>query len=147
MHASIPTQRQIELIQESFSLVEPIAEQAAALFYVRLFELDPSLKSLFPRDLSDQGRKLMRAIGLLVRSLNDLDTVRPVLQTLGERHAGYGVQESHYGTVGQALIWTLNKGLGDNFDGQTQDAWLCLYGLVSATMIEAAEAAELPLSA
>ena len=118
MHAAIPTQKQIELIQSSFALVEPIAEQAAGLFYLRLFELDPGLKALFPSDMSEQGLKLMRAIGLLVRSLNDLDAVRPVLVSLGQRHSGYGVETHHYGTVGEALIKSVVRSAGTQITGR-----------------------------
>ena len=112
-----------------------------------MFELDPAVKAMFPDDLSEQGRKLMHAIGLLVRSLKDVEKVQPVLVSLGQRHAGYGVEPYHYCIVGEALIWTLATGLGDKFDGQTKDAWVALYALVSSIMCEAGEATRLAKSA
>ena len=138
MQSSPLTQDQRDRILASFAKVEPIAGQAAALFYMRLFELDPSLKSLFPTDLTDQGQKLMRAIGMLVRSLDDTPKVIGVLEHLGERHVGYGAEPYHYDLVGQALLWTLGQGLGDAFDEETEAAWVVLYGVVSTTMINAA---------
>ena len=141
------TDRQRSLIEASFKQVEPIADQAAALFYMRLFELDPALKALFPNDLTDQGRKLMRAIGMLIRSLDDLPKVTAVLTHLGEKHVGYGAEPHHYGLVGEALLWTLDQGLGDSFDDETEEAWATLYGVVSGVMCEAAARSVLAKSA
>src|SRR5215216_3413568 len=109
------TQTQIDLVQGSFGLVEPIADTAAGLFYGRLFELDPTLRPLFKRDITEQGRMLMQMIAIAVRSLDHVDTVVPAVKALGQRHVGYGVQPAHYDTVGAALLWTLEQGLGDVF--------------------------------
>src|SRR5580658_6632272 len=95
------------LVRDSFAKVAPIAPQAAALFYDRLFALDPSLKPLFKGDMTEQGRLLMAMIGTAVANLNRLETIVPAVQELGRRHATYGVQPAHYDTVGSALLWTL----------------------------------------
>lgn len=133
------TPEQKELVQSSFAKVEPIAATAAELFYARLFELDPSLKSLFSGDMEEQGKKLMTMLGTAVRSLNNLEGLVPVVQRLGERHVGYGVETGHYVTVGNALLDTLEKGLGDDFTPEVKEAWTVVYGVLSSTMIAAAD--------
>lgn len=132
---------QIKLVQESFEKVVPIADAAAALFYGRLFDLDPSLEPLFKGDMVEQGRKLMQMIGVAVKSLDRLEQVLPAVRTLGARHAGYGVRERDYETVGRALIWTLKKGLGDDFTPETEAAWAETYAALAGVMKEAQAAA------
>lgn len=132
------TPRQIELVKSSFAQVAPIAEQAAALFYSNLFSADPSLKPLFKGDMQGQGQKLMQMIGVAVGKLDELEVLVPVLQRLGERHANYGVMDSHYATVGGALLLTLSQGLADAFTEEVEEAWSTAYGLMAGTMIEAA---------
>ncbi len=131
---------QIDLVQSSFAQVAPIADQAAALFYGRLFELDPDLKQLFHGDMDEQGKKLMQMIAVAVNSLNNLDAIVPAVQALGERHVGYGFQPADYDTVGSALIWTLGQGLGDAFTPEVEAAWVEVYGTLSSVMLEAAAA-------
>lgn len=133
---------QVQLVQETFKAVAPIAEQAATLFYGRLFELDPELEMLFRTDIKEQGRKLMGMLGLAVSGLSDIPALVPVVQDLGRRHIGYGVEEAHYDTVGAALIWTLEQGLGAAFTADVRDAWLTAYTLLATTMKEAAREAE-----
>jgi hemoglobin-like flavoprotein len=137
---------QIDLVQESFALVAPIAPVAADLFYTRLFELDPSLSHLFPADLTEQKKKLMTMLQVAVASLRKPDQLVPALQNLGRRHGGYGVQDSHYETVGAALIWTLEQGLGSAFTPEVREAWVALYTVVATTMQEAARAVEMNLA-
>lgn len=135
------TPEQKSLVQESFKLVEPIASQAAELFYARLFELDPSLQALFSGDMKQQGDKLMDMLGTAVRTLDNLDILVPIVQRLGQRHVGYGVKEGHYETVGTALIDTLEKGLGEAFTDEVRAAWVTVYGILSTTMIDATKEA------
>ena len=133
---------QIRLVQESFERVVPIADAAATLFYGRLFDLDPALESLFKGDMVEQGRKLMQMLGVAVKSLDRLEQVLPAVCALGARHAGYGVREKDYDTVGRALIWTLKKGLGDDFTPETEAAWAETYAALAGVMKKAqAEAA------
>lgn len=131
----------ISLVQQSWTQVAAIAPQAAALFYQNLFNADPSLKPLFKGDMEDQGRKLMQMIGAAVGKLNDLDTLVPILQGLGRRHADYGVQDVHYGTVGGALLLTLSQGLGDGFTPAVRTAWTEVYGVMAQVMKDAAKPA------
>ena len=130
---------QITLVQQSFAKVAPIADAAAAMFYQRLFELDPALTKLFRGDMKDQGKKLMAMIAGAVRGLDRLDTLVPVLHKLGARHVGYGVKEKDYKTVGAALLWTLEKGLGSGFTHEVRAAWTVVYGLLAQTMLDAAK--------
>ena len=132
------SQAQKQLVQMSFAKVEPIAEAAAELFYNKLFELDPGLKALFKTDMKEQGRKLMATLKLAVKGLDDLERLVPVVQDLGRRHAGYGVQPGHYDTVAEALLWTLGQGLKDDFTPEVRAAWTAVYALLADTMAEAA---------
>ncbi len=132
------TTTQKQLVQGTFSQVAPIADTAARLFYDRLFELDPSLRPLFRGDMEEQGRKLMQMIGAAVSGLDDLDALVPVVQDLGRRHAGYGVLDSHYDTVGEALLWTLGQGLGDEFTPEVEAAWAQTYTVLADVMKQAA---------
>jgi nitric oxide dioxygenase len=132
------TPEQVLLVQTSFEKVGPIAPQAAAIFYTRLFDVMPEAKPLFKADLEDQGRKLMSSLGTVVRSLNRLDQVLPAIKTLATRHVQYGVKPEHYPPVGATLLWTLEQGLGKDFTPDVAEAWKAAYAALSAVMIEAA---------
>ena len=132
------TPRQKELVQTSWEKVVPISETAASLFYGRLFELDPSLKSMFTSDITEQGKKLMTMITMAVRGLDNLGALVPAVQALGRRHGSYGVKDEHYGTVAAALLWTLEQGLGPDFTPETKEAWVVVYTILADTMKGAA---------
>lgn len=124
-----------QMVQESWLKIDPIADTAATLFYDRLFELDPTLRPLFAfTDLHEQKKKLMQTLTVVVRGLYKLDELTPALEALGRRHVGYRVQDAHYETVGQALLWTLEQGLGDAFTPTLRDAWAETYHLVTSAM-------------
>lgn len=129
---------QVTLIKASWSKVVPIADAAADIFYDKLFELDGSLRKLFPQDLAEQKKKLMATLGRVVSSLDNLPAVLPAVEDLGRRHVGYGVKPEHYATVGGALLATLRAGLGDAFTSEVEAAWTEAYGTLSKVMIEAA---------
>lgn len=129
---------QIRLVQDSFKSVALIADEAAALFYGRLFELDPQLRRLFKSDPKEQGRKLMTMIGMAVRGLDNIAALVPVVKNLGRRHVGYGVMPAHFDVVGAALLWTLRQGLGPAFTSEVESAWTATYALLASTMKEAA---------
>jgi hemoglobin-like flavoprotein len=135
------TAAQKTLVQDTFAIIMPIADDAAALFYQKLFELDPSLKSMFRGDMAEQRKKLMQMLTAAVKGLDRLEQLVPVVQDLGRRHGAYGVKESHYETVGAALLWTLEAGLGRNFTPEVKEAWAAVYGLLATTMKEAAREA------
>lgn len=133
------TSHQVTLVQTTWEKVVPIADTAAALFYGRLFELDPALKPLFTSDIKEQGRKLMQMITVAVRGLGNLAALVPAVQELGRRHVGYGVKKEHYDTVGAALLWTLEQGLGPAFTAEVREAWATVYGVLATTMQAAAD--------
>lgn len=128
------TGEQIELVKKSFEKIEPIAEQAAALFYAKLFDLNPNLRRLFNSDMKEQGRKLMQVIGYAVGSLERIDEIVPQVRALGARHSDYGVEDHDYEAVGTALLWTLEKALSRDFTAPTKAAWAAVYGLLALTM-------------
>ena len=132
------TPQQIKLIQDSWAELAPASDTVAAIFYAKLFELDPSLRPLFKHDLAEQGRKLMTVLSVAVNSLDNLEQILPAVQALGQRHAGYGVKDEHYQTVGIALLWTLQQGLDERFTAELKQAWAQAYGILSSVMQEAA---------
>ncbi len=136
---------QIHLVQSTFDLVRPIAATAADLFYKRLFVLDPSLRPMFKGDLVDQGRMLMSMLNTAVNGLTHLESMVPVVRQLGARHVKYGVRDEHYATVGSALLWTLEQGLGDKFTPAVREAWTAAYGLLAGQMQQgASDVSKLP---
>lgn len=130
--------QQIQLVQDSFAQVVLIADTAADLFYARLFELDPGLRPMFPGDLREQKKKLMTILAVAVNGLSRLDQLVPTVQELGRRHSRYGVTAGHYKSVGAALLWTLEQGLGDAFSPAVRAAWQETYTLLATTMQDAA---------
>lgn len=132
------TPEQVKLVQSSFKQVEPIADQAADLFYGRLFEIAPQVRPLFPNDMSEQKMKLMSMIGTAVNNLHQVEKIIPAVQELGRKHVGYGVTTEQYKPVGEALIWTLEKGLGDAFTPDVKEAWVTTYQTLEKVMTDAA---------
>jgi hemoglobin-like flavoprotein len=129
--------KQINLVKTSFEKLVPFSEQFAAHFYNRLFEIDPNLRPLFRGEITEQGKKLMSMLKVVVANLENLNDLIPAVQALGMRHAHYGVQAEHYTTVMNALVWTLEKYLGSAFDLETKQAWATAYNTLSAVMQEA----------
>ena len=137
---------QVNLVQESFAKVIPISEAAAVIFYDRLFEVAPAVKVMFPADMSGQRKKLMMMLAAVVNGLGNLQSILPAASALAKRHVDYGAKPEHYPVVGGALLWTLEKGLGEAWTPDVADAWTTAYGTLSGYMISEAygraEAAE-----
>lgn len=129
------TSDQVALVQDSFRKVVPISDVAADLFYGRLFEVAPEVKPMFKGDIKEQGRKLMATLGVVVAGLTRLETVLPAASALAKKHVSYGVKAEHYPIVGGALLWTLERGLGDAWKPELADAWTTAYGTLSGYMI------------
>jgi hemoglobin-like flavoprotein len=136
------TPEKIALVQKSFSQVVPIADQAAMLFYDRLFEIAPEVKPMFKGDIKEQGRKLMATLGIVVTGLTRLETVLPAASALAKKHVSYGVKDEHYPIVGSALLWTLEKGLGEAWTPEISNAWTTAYGTLSGYMISESHGAQ-----
>ena len=142
----IPKQK--ALIQGTWAMVVPIADQAAAIFYQRLFEIDPSARALFKTtDMAQQRKKLVQILGVAVSSLDNLGALSKTVEDLGRRHAGYGVKDAHYDSVGVALLWTLEQGLGKAWTPEAAAAWKEVYGLLSGIMRNARPAAGVKVAA
>lgn len=132
------TPEQIDLVQNSWARVAPIADQAADIFYDRLFEIAPEARPLFAEDMAKQKKALMGMLATAVNGLKRLDTILPAVQALGERHVGYGTRDEHYDIVGSALLFTLGKGLGDAFTEEVEAAWTKAYVTLAGVMKDAA---------
>ena len=133
---------QVQLVRESFAKVQPMAETAADLFYERLFELAPQVRTLFPPDMAEQKRKLIAMLALAVANLDQPEALASTVRDLGRRHLAYGTQEAHFEAVGAALLWTLERGLGPDFTPEVRRAWTETYGVLAGLMRAAfAEAA------
>ena len=129
---------QIKLVQESYAKVAPIADQAAVMFYNRLFEVAPQVRAMFPADLTEQRKKLMATLSVVVNGLSNLQSVLPAARALARRHVSYGAKPEHYPVVGGALLWTLEKGLGDSWTTEVAEAWTAAYATLSGFMISEA---------
>ena len=132
------TPEQIKLVQDSFAKVAPISEKAAELFYGRLFEIAPQVRTMFPDDMTEQRKKLMATLAIVVQGLNNLDTILPAASALAKRHVSYGAEAAHYPVVGQALLWTLEQGLGPAWTPDVAAAWTGAYTTLSGFMISEA---------
>lgn len=132
------TPEQKTLVQTTWSMVEPISDTAAELFYGRLFELDPDLRPLFKSDMQEQGKKLMQMLSACVAGLDRLEDLSPAVAALGRRHLDYKVEDQHYDTVGAALLWTLQRGLGESYTPEVEEAWTEVYVILSSAMKAAA---------
>jgi len=130
--------RSVSLVQQSFETVAGLGEKVAEIFYGELFEIDPSLKKMFRGDMAEQRRKLLAALALVVRSLHAPEKIIEPVKTLAVKHVGYGVQPVHYTYVGNALLRTLKKGLGEKFTPELRDAWVEAYSTLADIMKEAA---------
>lgn len=139
------TPAQIQLVQDSFKKVVPIAPQAADIFYARLFEIAPNVRPMFPDDMSNQKDKLMGMLGTAVSNLHQVETIIPAVQELGRKHVDYGVKNEHYKPVGEALIYTLEKGLGDDFTPEVKEAWVTTYTTLEGVMTAAADEVAAPV--
>jgi hemoglobin-like flavoprotein len=132
------TPEQVALVQQSFAKVAPISDRAATIFYDRLFEIAPQVKAMFPSDMTEQRKKLMATLAVVVNGLNNLQSVLPAASALAKRHVSYGAKPEHYPVVGSALLWTLEKGLGSAWTSEVADAWDAAYSTLSGFMISEA---------
>ena len=137
------TPQEIALVQESFALVDPIADDAAGLFYNRLFEIDPSTRPLFKGDPAEQGaeqgRKLMGVLKTAIASLDRFDKLIPALKIMGQRHHDYGVDFRHYESFAKALLWTLKQELRGSFSAEMEHAWAKTYSVIAEVMMKGAQ--------
>lgn len=139
------TPAQKKLVQTTWTQVVPIADIAAGMFYDRLFEIDPTIRPMFrATDMTEQRKKLVQVLVVAVDGLDELETLVPKVEDLGRRHAGYGVKDEHYDSVGAALLWTLEQGLGTAWNAEIKEAWTDVYRLLSGVMRRAQREAMAP---
>lgn len=132
------TPEQVKLVQQSFAKVAPLSDQVAILFYDRLFEIAPQVRAMFPPDMTEQRRKLMATLAIVVNGLSDLGSILPAVSSLATRHVAYGARAEHYPVVGSALLWTLEQGLGKDWTAEVEDVWAAAYATLSGFMIKQA---------
>ncbi len=131
-------QEQIKLVRQSWKLFRNIEPALVGdLFYSKLFADNPQVKKMFPKDMSQQYNKLIDMITVIVIRLDHLDMLTGDISAMAQRHVGYGVKPAHYKLVGDALLWTLEKGLGHDWNVETKEAWVTCYTLLSDIMINA----------
>ncbi|MEM7464034.1 MAG: globin family protein, partial [Pseudomonadota bacterium] len=129
------TPQQKQMVWKTWEKIVPIADTAADLFYSRLFEIDPDVKTLFAKsDMSTQKTKLIQTLASAISCLDSTETLKPLLVDLGRKHADYGVVASHYETVGSALLWTLEQGLGEDWTPEAAAGWTAAYIFIAETM-------------
>ncbi|MBN9052065.1 MAG: hemin receptor [Rhizobiales bacterium] len=133
------TPEQGQLVRLSFVQVMDQKQDVGRIFYDRLFAIAPDLRPLFKSDIDQQAQKLMDMLALAIGQLKNPAGLAAMLESLGRRHAGYGVQDQHYAIVGEALIWSLQKVLGADFTPVLRDAWVALY-TVAADVMKRADA-------
>ncbi|MCB0679111.1 MAG: hypothetical protein KDC30_20580 [Saprospiraceae bacterium] len=126
---------QILLIKKSWRLLRQVApELVGDTFYSKLFYDHPELRRMFPKEMDEQYKKLIDMLSSMVARLDDLESLQQELTELARRHLGYGVLPKHYAMVGEALLWTLERGLGSDWDEATAEAWATCYGLIGGHM-------------
>ena len=132
------TPAQIRIVKRSFALIDGERDRAAALFFAHLFDIDPTMRLLFPGDLRRRGSRLVNAVGLIVEDLHRLHVFVPALEALAVRYVGYGLEQSHYAVVGEALSRTARSILGLAFTPELEAALNGVYAELSSVMMEAA---------
>lgn len=138
------TASQIKLVQESFPSIAEQGGPIAMLFYGRLFQMHPQLRSMFRQDIQLQGQKLMDMLTTLTGSLDRFATLTPILRALGQRHAGYGVRDEHYAAVSTAMLWAFGTALEGEFPPELRSAWSAVIDAVSDVMKAGAAEVKVP---
>ena len=137
------TPEQKRLVRDTWKQLAPVADAAAGMFYHRLFEIDPTTRTLFrATDVVAQRKKLLQTLAFAIGGLDNLGALVSKVEDLGRRHAGYGVTDAHYDSVGAALVWTLEQGLGHAWTPAVASAWTEVYAMLSGIMRTAAARAE-----
>lgn len=129
------TSKQIELVENSWDHVLLHFQEAGAVFYKKLFEIDPALRQLFKGEIHEQSQKFVAMITLVVRKLNNADKIFADVKALGVRHHKNSVKPEHYASMAVALLWTLENALGKGWSSEVKDAWTAVYTALAKTMI------------
>ena len=137
------TTKNIELVKNSWALVAAMdMETIGSLFYARLFEIAPNVKSMFSKTaMPEQSKKLLTMLSYVIAKLDKLEDIINEVKKLAQRHEGYGVKVAHYMAVRSALLWTLEQGLRTHWDDELKEAWIEVYTVLSEAMMNSAKAA------
>lgn len=133
------TPEQKQIVKDTWSMVLPIKQQAAEMFYNRLFDQYPEVRPYFKSDMTEQGEKLMAMLNQAVISLDNIEALIEPLKQAGKAHREYGVLAEDYAKVGASFLWTLEQGLGDAYNADVQEAWATTYQTLSSVMIDGAQ--------
>lgn len=134
------TPQQISLVQNSWRLlrnVDPLL--VGDLFYSKLFMDHPEVRNLFPKEMDGQRTQLIAKLNLIIARLDHLEDLKSDIAALAIRHVEYGVVPHHYAFVGDALLWTLERGLGTDWTPEVAEAWQRCYAVLSSAMIQTTE--------
>ena len=133
------TQKQIDLVKSSWTLVNTMdLVTVGTMFYNRLAELSPDTRPLFGITIAEQSKKIMSMLGYIISKLDSLEDIIDEVEKLAQRHVHYGVKEAHYTAGGVAFLWTLERGLAENWNEELKEAWTVCYDILSSAMVNAA---------
>jgi len=134
------TDAEIRLVKQSWRTLRAIDSAIVGdLFYSKLFMANPSLRNMFPKKMDEQYRKLMDMLSVIIARLDRMDELNDDIAAMARRHAQYGVRPAHYKLVGNALLWTLRQGLGQDWTLDVEQAWTKCYSNLADTMMRASE--------
>jgi hemoglobin-like flavoprotein len=126
---------QLQLVLQSLNAIQPLSDKISASFYQRLFEIEPAIQGLFKGDMKRQGSMFISTLSLAANGLSRIEDIKPAVQTLGERHFGYGVKPEYFQPFREAFIWALEHHLGDQFNAEVKSAWTEAFDMLSEAMI------------
>lgn len=134
------TEAEIRIVKQSWRTLRAIDPTIVGdLFYSKLFMANPSLRNMFPKKMDAQYNKLMDMLSVIIARLDRIDELSNDIAAMARRHVHYGVRPAHYKLVGNALLWTLKQGLGQDWTPNVEKAWAECYSLLSGVMMKAAE--------
>ncbi len=132
------TTRQIAIVKSTWAIVASLdTEAVGGLFYNRLFEIAPEVKGMFRSPMPEQSKKLFTMIGYVISKLDKLEDIMDEVAKLAKRHVQYGAKAAHYQVVAEALLWTLEKGLGNEWTEEVKESWVLCYTTLAGAMIAA----------
>ena len=132
------TEQQIILVKNSWKIFRKVdAGLIGDVFYSKLFCDNPQLQQMFPTSMEQQYRKLIDMLSVIIAKLDDLSGITADIKMMALRHEGYGVKPQHYRLAGKALLWTLKRGLGNDWNNELEEAWMAAYTKLAEAMIAA----------
>jgi hemoglobin-like flavoprotein len=132
------TNEQIRLVKNSWKILRQIDTSLFAdVFYSKLFLENTGLRKMFPANMRQQRQLLMDMLHFIISNLDHPEASNEEIRALGLRHEGYGIKREHYQLVGDALLWTIEQAIGNEWNDELNDGWLACYDMISKTMMSA----------